>query len=144
MPHTASLRTHSDRIVGGLIVGLAPGLASPAATPDHHAHLYISGPESLERTCTGPIQVRVTAPRGYTQELVARDEGFGHGYEVSLDTREPEGDDPALRVEVLVPAAESVPIEVEVIRDVVIGTDLLSVRHGHSNRRTTLEGPAFA
>ena len=138
MPHALQTRS-TDRIVGGLIVGVtSQDESGEALAPDHHAHLFISGPGSLERTCTGPIQVRVTVPKGYTHELVARDEGFGHGYDVRVYQRDPDdARQPGFRVEVLVPAAETVPIELEMIPDAA-ASDLVPYSRGRSNRPTEI------
>jgi hypothetical protein len=129
----------SDRIVTGLIVGVTPesGDGHPPVR-DHLAHLFISGPGSLEQTSTGPIQVRVSVPRGYTHELVARDDGFGRGYDVRIDQVGGEGAPCSeLRMEVLVPSEETVPIELEMIPDAVDPRDL-PCRHGRSNRPTEI------
>jgi hypothetical protein len=88
--------------------------------------IWVAVPAEYEAAVSGPIQVRIAAPRGVTREVVLTDDGFnGYGEVVTFAPRagRVEGGSFVTSVAIHVPvaataaAAQAVPVRVEIVQD---------------------------
>ena len=99
------------------------------------ANVWVSSPERILRTVTGPTVVKIAVPVGVGYELIATDDGFG--FDPAYEVRFVESDRLAvtnlgieIKVTVQVPANIDLPVLVEVVDR---GGNLLASSTGVTN-----------
>ena len=145
-------------VLGGALVATGGMMQAPAASAarswcradpilsigGHEAHINLYSWSEMFAAATGPIQVIVSVPEGDegVVELLYADNGFGHGYELTihvsdLATERSAGID--IVVEALAPAADdTIPVQLELVP---VTTGLPSkVHRGKANQWITMRG----
>lgn len=105
------------------------------------ADIFVSGPLDAPMLVTGPTEIVVTVPRGVDAWLLVADPGFGRGVNVRFDesaSLRSTSEGVEVKVEVLVPASEEMPILVEVAPRVV-GLLRPAAAEGTANRWLSLK-----
>ena len=107
----------------------------------HVVDVLVAGPLLASLQVTGPTKIVVTVPEGVKAHHLLSDLGFGRGYAVSI-VRSPDLQvTPAgaeIRVDVYVPARRSIPIAVDVAKD-ILGILSPTSAYGNSNQWITVK-----
>lgn len=87
------------------------------AIGDEVVNIYVSAPEEILQSATGPTDVVVYVPAGTATEVIFLDPGFGYGETVTiLESSRLHAKRKGIEVivDVFVPASDSVPVLVEI------------------------------
>lgn len=103
------------------------------------ANIFVYGMYGILDIVTGPTDVVINVPVGTDTKLIDTDNGFGYGYNVKfveLESLEETKRGIEIRVDVIVPATETLPIKVEITDG---AEKLLERSIGETNRVVTAE-----
>ena len=104
-----------------LILGSTVAYASFNWCPDDpvllidgtEVNVIIEVPEGSQGLVNGPVEVKVHVPSGADTDVIAYGNSFGHGPEIVEFI--PDGKPGEVKVEVLVPATERIPVRVTIV-----------------------------